>query len=353
MRPGDERGDGGPRFSSTGDRGRRGLPAGARRRGPDAVTCLQVHRLARLRDEQPGWPSCRATRTGSASRCGRRRRIPRRQASRRPGAAAVKGFRSAMESLLATASDSTVAALQGHHPAHRLPRGTRRGADDRSARADREPRGARRRRASTTARRRSRRSPGSCRRSRCTPTRMRSAANEDGSGRPGHAADVCTTRRGRVLRRGLHARARGGDLPARPLARGNSLEEERRLCYVGMTRAKERLTLTSTRCVATSSGQRSEPAVAVPSSTSCRGSASNAERLRPAAWSDYGRAEQHEFVPREVLPDIATGDVVRHASLGSGIVLADRGRRRRDDVRFEDWNERRLMFHYAPLEKIG
>ena len=57
-------------------------------------------------------------------------------------------------------------------------------------------------------------------------------------------------------------------------------------------------------------------------------------------------------MPREVLPDIATGDAVRHASLGSGIVLQIEAGGV-VTVRFEDGSERRLMLDYAPLEKIG
>ena len=92
--------------------------------------------------------------------------------------AAVTQFRNAMESLMATATDSSVAdARRGGARPQRLPRVARGGADDRGARADREPRGARRRRARVRrARRRSRRSAASCRRSRSTPTRMRCAA---------------------------------------------------------------------------------------------------------------------------------------------------------------------------------
>ncbi len=130
----------------------------------------------------------------------------------------------------------------------------------------------------------------------------------------------------------------------------NSLEEERRLCYVGMTRAKERLTLT--HAMRRNLFGRSESNLPSRFLDELPGLGVERERLRPASWSDYGRAEQHEFVPREVLPDIATGDAVRHASLGSGIVLQIEAGGV-VTVRFEDGSERRLMLDYAPLEKIG
>ena len=130
----------------------------------------------------------------------------------------------------------------------------------------------------------------------------------------------------------------------------NSLEEERRLCYVGMTRAKERLTLTHT--MRRSLFGRSEANLPSRFLDELPSLGVERERLRPASWSDYGGSVQREFAPREVLPDISTGDAVRHSSLGSGIVLAIESGGV-VTVRFEDGSERRLMLDYAPLEKIG
>ena len=129
----------------------------------------------------------------------------------------------------------------------------------------------------------------------------------------------------------------------------NSLEEERRLCYVGMTRAKERLTLTHT--MRRNLFGRSEANLPSRFLDELPSLGVERERLRPASWSDFGGSVQREFAPREVLPDISTGDAVRHSSLGSGIVLAiEPGGV--VTVRFEDGSERRLMLDYAPLEKI-
>ncbi|HTR33477.1 MAG TPA: UvrD-helicase domain-containing protein [Gaiellaceae bacterium] len=130
----------------------------------------------------------------------------------------------------------------------------------------------------------------------------------------------------------------------------NSLEEERRLCYVGMTRAKERLTLT--HAMRRNLFGRSEANLPSRFLDELPSLGVERERLRPASWSDYGGGVQREFVPREVLPDIATGDAVRHASLGTGIVLAIEAGGV-VTVRFEDGSERRLMLDYAPLEKVG
>jgi DNA helicase-2/ATP-dependent DNA helicase PcrA len=127
-----------------------------------------------------------------------------------------------------------------------------------------------------------------------------------------------------------------------------SLEEERRLCYVGMTRAKERLTLT--HAMRRSLYGRSDANLPSRFLDELPEAGVERERLAPTSWSGYG-ARPAEVAPRSSIPDIATGDTVRHQTLGTGIVT-----RIEPDgvvtVRFEDGNERRLMLEYAPLEKL-
>jgi len=131
----------------------------------------------------------------------------------------------------------------------------------------------------------------------------------------------------------------------------NSLEEERRLCYVGMTRAQERLTLT--HAMRRSLFGRSEANLPSRFLDELPNLGVERERLRPTSWSDYGRqAAPREFKPREHVPSLSTGDTVRHGTLGTGIVT----RIEADGVvtvRFEDGSERRLMLEYAPLERLG
>jgi len=125
------------------------------------------------------------------------------------------------------------------------------------------------------------------------------------------------------------------------------IEEERRLCYVGMTRAKERLCLTHTTS-RTLFGNRAYNLPSrfldeLPEHGVVR------ERLAPARW-DYGRKTAPEFTPRDH-PALSTGDSVRHQTFGEGVVTGLGG----DGVvviRFEDGSERRLMLDYAPLEKL-
>ena len=131
----------------------------------------------------------------------------------------------------------------------------------------------------------------------------------------------------------------------------NSLEEERRLCYVGMTRAQERLVLT--HAMRRNLFGRSEANLPSRFLDELPQSGVERERLRPTSWSDYGRQNvQREFTPREDLPDLSTGNTVRHASLGTGIVTQIEAGGV-VTVRFEDGSERRLMLEYAPLERLG
>ena len=130
----------------------------------------------------------------------------------------------------------------------------------------------------------------------------------------------------------------------------NSLEEERRLAYVGMTRAKERLTLT--HAMRRNLFGRSEANLPSRFLDEMPALGVERERLRPASWSDYGAGTQREYAPRTDVPDLSTGDTVRHSSLGTGIVtrIEPGGV---VTVRFEDGSERRLMLEYAPLERLG
>ena len=67
----------------------------------------------------------------------------------------------------------------------------------------------------------------------------------------------------------------------------NSLEEERRLCYVGMTRAQERLVLT--HAMRRNLFGRSEANLPSRFLDELPQHGVERERLRPASWSDYGR----------------------------------------------------------------
>jgi len=131
---------------------------------------------------------------------------------------------------------------------------------------------------------------------------------------------------------------------ARALEEDGGLEEERRLCYVGMTRAKQRLYLSHARnrtiFGAAMPGVASRFLDEVPEEL--------ISRLRPtppptAVWPDEDRA----------VPTFTTGDRVRHVAFGEGTVLEVEGEGVRAvvTVRFSQ-GVKRLALGYAPLEPV-
>jgi ATP-dependent DNA helicase UvrD/PcrA len=128
------------------------------------------------------------------------------------------------------------------------------------------------------------------------------------------------------------------------------IEEERRLAYVGMTRAKEYLSLTH----ASSRSLWGRRAHNLPSRflDELPQPEVSRERLRPSSWSDYGAPATSAIQPRTDLPSLSTGDSVRHGTLGEGVVVGiEPGGI--VTVRFaDDGAERKLVLEYAPLERI-
>ena len=133
------------------------------------------------------------------------------------------------------------------------------------------------------------------------------------------------------------------------------LEEERRLMYVGVTRARERLYLTfawsRTLFGSTSYSPPSRFLGEIPS-----------EFVRALEEGDLVVAEDSSVSPiraavegRREIPQISAGDTVQHDKWGEGIVLtvSGSGSDAEATVRFEEAGEKRLLVAYAPLRKIG
>jgi DNA helicase-2/ATP-dependent DNA helicase PcrA len=130
-----------------------------------------------------------------------------------------------------------------------------------------------------------------------------------------------------------------------------ALEEERRLLYVGVTRARERLYLThawSRTLFGTSSYNPPSRFLAeIPS-----------ELVRAIEEEDGAmdvspiRAAVQGVRP---LPQIAAGDTIVHDRWGEGVVLtvSGSGTDAEATVRFADVGEKRLLLAYAPLTKAG
>jgi DNA helicase-2/ATP-dependent DNA helicase PcrA len=133
------------------------------------------------------------------------------------------------------------------------------------------------------------------------------------------------------------------------------LEEERRLAYVGITRAMRSLYLTSARRRAvfgsTQYGLRSRFLDEIPSELTDRADeprirAGSTLAQRPGSWAAA------RIVEREPAMSFGLGDDVSHASFGAGVVIGIEAGGI-VVVRFAgDGSERKLMAEYAPITKV-
>ncbi|MEA2154941.1 MAG: ATP-dependent helicase UvrD/PcrA [Solirubrobacteraceae bacterium] len=138
------------------------------------------------------------------------------------------------------------------------------------------------------------------------------------------------------------------------------LEEERRLAYVGITRAMASLYLTSARrravFGATQYGLRSRFLDEIPSELTDRadepriraaaGAAAGQRGGRGQTWASARVAERHP------IPAFGLGDDVSHAAFGAGVVIGVEAGGI-VVVRFAgDGSERKLMAEYAPITKL-
>jgi len=149
---------------------------------------------------------------------------------------------------------------------------------------------------------------------------------------------------------------------ARSLARGDALEEERRLCYVGMTRARERLHLTwaQSRSVF---GQRrlSEPSrflLEIPRDQ-VETTADGGLPEIPASAPRRRYGADRSFTPApapsaETLKELRPGARVRHPLFGVGTVLRSEtsGEDLKVTVSFPGVGAKRLVARYAGLELV-
>jgi DNA helicase-2/ATP-dependent DNA helicase PcrA len=137
---------------------------------------------------------------------------------------------------------------------------------------------------------------------------------------------------------------------ARALQEGGE-EEERRLCYVGITRAKKRLSLTHARSRRIFAGRE----VGIPSRFLAELPEELVERegTDEQALTGWSSGSAGPAQKRAEVPHLETGDDVVHASFGEGVVTAvEPGGV--VVVRFAaDGAERKLMADYAPIRKAG
>jgi DNA helicase-2/ATP-dependent DNA helicase PcrA len=163
----------------------------------------------------------------------------------------------------------------------------------------------------------------------------------------------------------------------RALTEPAELEEERRLCYVGITRARQRLYLTHAWCRTLFGGTQYNPpsrfleevpAELIEDSPASRARQRGSSRGegRPGgwgatSWAPSGRERAVERASRPSAPQpthahelgFKVGDDVRHHVWGEGVVLHVEGQGEKAEavVHFASVGEKRLLLSWAPLEK--
>jgi DNA helicase-2/ATP-dependent DNA helicase PcrA len=168
----------------------------------------------------------------------------------------------------------------------------------------------------------------------------------------------------------------------RALGEPVEMEEERRLCYVGITRARQRLYLTNawsrTLYGSTQYNPPSRFLDEIPGELLKMADGSRDQRRRSGGGGDFGwsgtrgtpgmgrdrivdkvlsERDQPVRAPGPTGADgigLKTGDDVRHARWGEGVILdvIGSGEKAEAVVRFPSVGEKRLLLSWAPLEKI-
>ena len=139
---------------------------------------------------------------------------------------------------------------------------------------------------------------------------------------------------------------------SRSLVDPNEIEEERRLCYVGVTRAMDELTLTFARRRSTYGGAYLHaPSRFLEEMTGLEfvNAPAPAPVGRGGGWSELAQPP-----PAPVEVDLRSGDAVSHPRFGSGVVVEVRGAGGDAfvTVDFPDVGRKNIMLNYARLQKV-
>jgi DNA helicase-2/ATP-dependent DNA helicase PcrA len=153
----------------------------------------------------------------------------------------------------------------------------------------------------------------------------------------------------------------------RSLGEPHELEEERRLCYVGVTRAKERLYLSNAWCRSLwGEAQYNQPSRFINEIPDhlVRASGARLRRLRPSreefrgqlveAAMRHGKAGSpvHGTGAEEL--GLKAGDAVMHARYGEGVIteVTGEGSGAEATIRFPSAGDKRFSLHLAPIKRI-
>ncbi len=136
----------------------------------------------------------------------------------------------------------------------------------------------------------------------------------------------------------------------RSLGDPHELEEERRLCYVGITRAQDRLFMTNAWSRMLWGGTNYNPPSRFLSEIP-EELVTKIDKRRRRAEYEAGSATVHSTVEAS---DVEPGDRVLHDKWGAGVVLeiSGSGDRAEVTVQFDDQGEKRLLLAWAPLKKV-
>ncbi len=144
---------------------------------------------------------------------------------------------------------------------------------------------------------------------------------------------------------------------SRALYDQSEMEEERRLCYVGMTRAKQELFLTYASGRMLYGGVQHNPPSRflseIDAETVTNGFSGG---QAPRVSYDFSREPDQPAMPPQVrdepryVPDIAEGDAVKHSLFGVGTVLELDGDNA--TIYFKGKGTKKLNIAFAPLEKL-
>jgi DNA helicase-2/ATP-dependent DNA helicase PcrA len=150
----------------------------------------------------------------------------------------------------------------------------------------------------------------------------------------------------------------------RSLGDPDQLDEERRLCYVGITRARERLYLCHAWCRNLFGSTQYNPAsrflaevpeelVRLTGRTSPGRQAARERQLAAGTVGGSGRGPMTGAAGAEKL-GLKVGDDVSHDKFGEGVIIGIEGEGDKAEalVRFRDTGEKRLLLSWAPLKRL-
>ncbi len=135
---------------------------------------------------------------------------------------------------------------------------------------------------------------------------------------------------------------------SRSLYDQNDMEEERRLCYVGMTRAREELIMTSAASRMLYGSFQHNPPSRFLADIDGKAETVQAQSYSFAPTNLPESSSEPRYVPEDL--DLGVGDMVRHQVFGQGHIVAIDGRS--VSVSFASRGVKKLNLDFAPLERV-